>query len=193
MAHRRADVLEVVVLAADAHALLRRGRARVVARLAAEEHILELVHAGVREEQRRVVVRHERRAGHGAVAIGGEVGKKRPADLVRMHRSHGTSGWGWGLGRVAREARETTGHLPSAQLRCGLSDVRPRVAIPRPRRNGRAADPQISPHGDAAPPHAPVGLGDFAEAGAAATRAELWRARQASLSSALLAPPGANA
>ena len=53
MAKRRPDVVEVVVLAADAHALLRRGRARVVALLAAEEHVLELVHAGVGEEQRR--------------------------------------------------------------------------------------------------------------------------------------------
>ena len=57
------------MLAADAHALLRRRRARVVALLAAEEHVLELVHPGVGEEQRRVVAGHERRAGHDAVAV----------------------------------------------------------------------------------------------------------------------------
>ena len=45
MAQRGPDVVEVVVLAADAHALLRAGGARVVALLAAEEHVLELVHA----------------------------------------------------------------------------------------------------------------------------------------------------
>src|SRR5205823_625920 len=69
VAMRRPDVIEVVVLAADAHHLLRRRRARVVAPLAAEEHVLELVHAGVREEQRRIVSRDERRAGHHAVAV----------------------------------------------------------------------------------------------------------------------------
>jgi hypothetical protein len=68
MTMRRPDVVEVVVLAADAHDLLRRGGARVVALLAAEEDVLELVHPGVGEEQRRVVVRDERRAGHDAVA-----------------------------------------------------------------------------------------------------------------------------
>ena len=54
---RRPDVVEIVVLAADPHALLRRRRPRVVAPLAAEEHVLELVHPRVGEEQRRVVVR----------------------------------------------------------------------------------------------------------------------------------------
>ena len=41
-----ADVLEVVVLAAGADALLRRGRATEFGRAPAEEDILELVHAG---------------------------------------------------------------------------------------------------------------------------------------------------
>ena len=85
MAERRPDVVEVVVLAADAHALLRRRRARVVALLAAEEHVLELVHPGVGEEQRRVVVRHERRARDDAVAVSFEVVEERRADLVRGH------------------------------------------------------------------------------------------------------------
>ena len=53
VAQRRPDVVEVVVLAADAHALLRGRGARVVALLPAEEHVLELVHPGIREQQRR--------------------------------------------------------------------------------------------------------------------------------------------
>ena len=41
-----ADVVEIVVLAAGAHALLRRGGARVGARLLAGEDVLELHHPG---------------------------------------------------------------------------------------------------------------------------------------------------
>ncbi len=61
------DLFEVVVLAAGAHALLGGASARVVAPLAAQEDVLELVHAGVREEQRRVVRRHQRRGAHDAM------------------------------------------------------------------------------------------------------------------------------
>ena len=55
-----ADVLEVVVLAADANALLRRGGARVRPLFLAGEDVLELHHARVREHERRVVGRDER-------------------------------------------------------------------------------------------------------------------------------------
>ena len=54
-----AHVLEVVVFAARAHAALAGGGAHVVALVTAEEAVLELHHAGVGEEQRRVVARHE--------------------------------------------------------------------------------------------------------------------------------------
>ena len=50
-----ADVFEVVVLAAGAHAFLRSRGAVVVALLQAEENVLELVHPRVGEEQRRIV------------------------------------------------------------------------------------------------------------------------------------------
>ena len=63
-----ADVFEVVVLAAGADALLRGGGAGVVALLGAEEDVLELVHAGVGEEQRGVVVRDQRGGVHAAMA-----------------------------------------------------------------------------------------------------------------------------
>ncbi len=64
-----ADVVEVVVLAAGADALLRVGRALVGRLLGAEEVRLELVHAGVGEQQRRVVVRHDTARRHEGVAV----------------------------------------------------------------------------------------------------------------------------
>src|SRR2546429_352731 len=69
MAPRGADVIEIVVLPAGADALLGIGGARVGALLLAQEDRLELVHAGVGEEQRRVIVRHDRRAGHERMAM----------------------------------------------------------------------------------------------------------------------------
>ena len=45
VAARVADVFQIVVLAAGAHALLRGGGARVIALLQAQENVLELVHA----------------------------------------------------------------------------------------------------------------------------------------------------
>ena len=83
---RRSDVVEIVVLPAHAHALLRRGRARVLAPFAAEERLLELVHPRIGEEQRRILVRDERRAGDDAVAVALEVLEERTADLVGGHR-----------------------------------------------------------------------------------------------------------
>src|SRR5207247_4186476 len=84
---RPPHVLAVVVLAARPHALLRRGRAGVVALLLAEEDVLELVHPRVREQQGRIALGHERRAPHHAVAAGLEEGQAGGADLVRGHRS----------------------------------------------------------------------------------------------------------
>ena len=49
MAGGVADIFQIVVLAAGAHAALRRGRAVVSAFVLAEEHIFELHHAGVGE------------------------------------------------------------------------------------------------------------------------------------------------
>ena len=73
------------MLAAGAHALLRGGGPRVVALLAAQEDVLELVHPRVGEEQGRVVLGHERRALHHAVAAllevarGRRCGSRRPS------------------------------------------------------------------------------------------------------------------
>src|SRR5690606_39983416 len=53
-------ILEVVVLAAGAHAALRAGSAGIWPLLAPQEDVLELDHAGVGEQQGRIVRRHQR-------------------------------------------------------------------------------------------------------------------------------------
>ena len=77
-----ADVFQVVVLAAGAHAFLAGGGAIVVALFEAQEDVLELVHPGVGEEQRRIVRRDERRAAHDAVAALFEEFQKCCTNLV---------------------------------------------------------------------------------------------------------------
>jgi hypothetical protein len=67
MAVGEADIFEVVVLAAGAHAFLRCRGARVFALLESKENVLELVHSGVGEEQRRVIRWDERRAADSTV------------------------------------------------------------------------------------------------------------------------------
>ena len=83
-----ADVVEVVVLAAGAHAFLRGDGALVRPLLDAGEDVLELHHAGVGEQERRVVVRHQRTARDDLVAVPGKVVQEGFADLVRRrHRA----------------------------------------------------------------------------------------------------------
>src|SRR4051812_46220965 len=57
-----ANLLEIVVLTTGAHALLRGRRATRPAKwfFHAEEDFLELHHARVGEQQRRIIARHER-------------------------------------------------------------------------------------------------------------------------------------
>jgi len=69
MPRRIPHIVQVVVLAACAHALLRRGGSPVGPRLQPREDVLELHHAGVREHQRRVVARHERARRHHLVPL----------------------------------------------------------------------------------------------------------------------------
>ncbi len=88
-----ADVVEIVVLAAGAHAFLRGGGALIGPALEPGEHVLELDHAGVGEQQRRVVVRHERARRHDLMAVAGEIVQEGLADLVRA--GHGVSGGAW--------------------------------------------------------------------------------------------------
>jgi hypothetical protein len=92
VARRVADVLQVVVLAARAHAALRRGRALVRPLLEAQEHVLELNHARVGEQQRRIVRRHEGRARHERVPLRDEVVEEFPADVGDVHGRRGRDG-----------------------------------------------------------------------------------------------------
>ena len=82
VSQRRADVVQVVVLSAHAHALLRRSGSHVGALLTAEERVLELIHPGVREKERWVVGRNERGAGDDGVAVPLEVLEEAASDLT---------------------------------------------------------------------------------------------------------------
>ena len=64
-----ADVFEVVVLATGTDAFLTVHRALVRPGPGAEKHVLELVHAGIGKEQRRIVERHDARRRHRGVAM----------------------------------------------------------------------------------------------------------------------------
>ena len=87
MARGIADRIEVVVLTAGAQAALDVGRAHVGQLLAAEKDVLELDHARVREQQGRIVARHERRRRHNRVALGFEEVEKGLADFgAGFHR-----------------------------------------------------------------------------------------------------------
>ena len=76
-----ADVIQVIVLAAGPHTALGRGGSAVMAGIAAQEDILELVHAGIGEQQRGVVVGDQGAGGHHLVALSAEILEKRRADL----------------------------------------------------------------------------------------------------------------
>ena len=82
MARGVADIVEVVVLAAGAHALLRRGCARERPLFLSGENILERHHAGIGEHQRRIVARHERRRWHDLMVALGEEIEEAGADGV---------------------------------------------------------------------------------------------------------------
>ncbi len=77
IAHR----VQVVVLAACTQAALDVGSAHVAALFRTQEHILELDHAGIGEQQGRVVARHQRRRRHDGVALALEEFKEVAADL----------------------------------------------------------------------------------------------------------------
>ena len=83
-----AHVIEIVVLAAGAHAFLRRRGAGIRPPLLASEHVLELHHAGIGKQQRRVVARHQWRTGHHRVPIAGKAVEEGGADVIAT--GHGT-------------------------------------------------------------------------------------------------------
>src|SRR5688572_25220273 len=87
MPTRAAHVFEIVVLAAGAHALLRGGSASIIPLVQPEEHVLELVHASVGEEQRRVIRGDQRGALHDAMSARRKVIQKCLANFAAGHIS----------------------------------------------------------------------------------------------------------
>src|SRR5260221_11769488 len=85
MPHRLADFVEVVVLAAGAQTFLRRTGAQVLALLDSEKDILELIHAGVSEQQCRIVSRQQWAGTHAGVALALEILQKLFANFVSRH------------------------------------------------------------------------------------------------------------
>ena len=83
VARRAAHLLEVVVLPGDPQDALVVDGADVAALLPPGQHVLELDHPGVREEQRLVARRHERGAGHLGVAALSEELDVAAANLSR--------------------------------------------------------------------------------------------------------------
>ena len=57
-----ADIFQIVVHASSAYATLRRHRTGVGTRVLAGEHVLELRHADVSEQQGRIIALHQRTA-----------------------------------------------------------------------------------------------------------------------------------
>ena len=112
-----ADIVEIVVLAAGAHAFLRRRRAQGFRLLGAGEHVLERHHAGIGEHQRRVVARHERRRRHDHVVVLGEEIEKGRADVVGARAGE----MGMAHAAAARAGRRRGLRLPA----CGLAVSHP--------------------------------------------------------------------
>ena len=89
-----ANVLEVVVLTARTHATLRRRCAHIAALVLAEKAVLELHHAGIGEQQCRIVARHQGRARDNLVIVVAEKVQERLAQLVAGHGLHRAYGNG---------------------------------------------------------------------------------------------------
>ncbi len=83
--------VEVVVLTGHAKALLAIAYALPALGIIAQENRLELVHARVREHERRVVMGNHRRRTHKEMALGFEELDKRFAHLRRSHSRHNVS------------------------------------------------------------------------------------------------------
>ena len=83
--------VEVVVLTGHAEALLAVACALPALGIVAQENRLELVHARVREHERRVVMRDHRRRTHKEVALGFKELDERFAHLRRSHSRHNVS------------------------------------------------------------------------------------------------------
>ena len=82
---RLAHLVEVVVLAAGADALLRRNGSLVIAFFISQKHVFELIHPRVREKQRRVVGRQQRRRMHAFVSVPLKILEEFLSNLISGH------------------------------------------------------------------------------------------------------------
>lgn len=85
---RVTDIVEVVVLATGANALLRRRCRGIRAALKTGENVLELHHARIGEHQRRVVTRNQRTGRHDFVPVLLEVVEKRRPNFIHTAHAH---------------------------------------------------------------------------------------------------------
>ena len=145
VARGAADVLEVVVLAAGAHALLRRwSRARTVGLRLAGEDVLELVHPGVGEQQRRVVVRDQRRARRprcGPACAKKSRNVRRTVSGVGHSGAKTTTRGVTSSGRAASATRSPGELVPGSTRPAGGSALRRGQPRRRPRAGRAAARP----------------------------------------------------
>src|SRR6185295_16845490 len=120
-----AHLLQVVVLAAGADALLAGDGPLIIAAFQPLKHTLELHHARVREQQRRVVGRHKRRAGHLLMRPrrGLEIVDEFAADIGGLHGPEYTAR----LGQPEGATRLNIGSLSRAP---GSAAFKPRGAAP---------------------------------------------------------------
>src|SRR6185295_11829956 len=79
--------VEIIVFAAGANTLLRRRGAHVLALLRTQKDVLELIHARVCEEQRRIVGGQEGRRAHTRVPVLLKIPQKSFANFVTSHHS----------------------------------------------------------------------------------------------------------
>ena len=84
-----ANVFEIVVLAACAHAALRGRRPQITAFLIAKKHVLELNHARIGKKQRGIVARHQGRTRNDLVSPFTKEFEECVAQLIAGHRFHG--------------------------------------------------------------------------------------------------------
>ena len=81
-----ADIVEVIMLAARAHAFLAGYRPAIGPRFEAREDILERHHARINEHERGIILRHKRRRRHAFMPGLAEIIDEGSADVVG--RSH---------------------------------------------------------------------------------------------------------
>ncbi len=105
MAAGVSDIVEVVVLAARANALLAGGGHVVRALFAAEKHVLELIHTGIDEKQRRVLSRNQRGALDDSVAAFRKELEESPADFITVHKSSVLFPLEWRPHRIQDDAK----------------------------------------------------------------------------------------